>query len=183
FHQAAHSAQQWNLENDDDGHLKISINMSPRQLLKGDGDHMAIQFLQKMNINPNFVVIEITEGVLLDNSALILEKLERLQAAGIELSLDDFGTGYSAIAYLKKFNLDYLKIDRSFVKDLETEESDVAIAEAIVVMAHRLGLKIVAEGVETQGQRDLLETAGCEYIQGYFYAKPMPKGEFLAFTI
>ncbi|MDD2864112.1 MAG: PAS domain S-box protein [Methylococcales bacterium] len=183
FHQAAHTAQQWNLENDDDGHLKISINMSPRQLLKGDGDHMAIEFLQKMNINPNFVVIEITEGVLLDNSALILEKLERLQAAGIELSLDDFGTGYSAIAYLKKFNLDYLKIDRSFVKDLETEESDVAIAEAIVVMAHRLGLKIVAEGVETQGQRDLLETAGCEYIQGYFYAKPMPKGEFLAFTI
>lgn len=129
------------------------------------------------------MVIEITEGILLDNSPLILEKLERLQAAGIELSLDDFGTGYSAIAYLKKFNLDYLKIDRSFVKDLETQVSDVAIAKAIIVMAHHLGLKTIAEGVETQGQRDLLATAGCEYIQGYFYAKPMPKEEFLSFSL
>lgn len=183
FHQAAKTAHQWNLHCVEDKHFKISINMSPRQLIKGDGDQMAIAYLQKMNINPSFVVIEITEGLLLDNSPQILEKLERLQAIGIELSLDDFGTGYSAIAYLKKFNLNYLKIDRSFVKDLEIEEDDVAIAEAIVVMAHRLGLKIIAEGVETQGQRDLLATAGCEYIQGYFYAKPMPKEAFLSFTL
>ena len=183
FYQAAHTAQQWNLNCCEDKHFKISINMSPLQLLRSDGDQMAIEYLQKMRINPNFVVIEITEGLLLDNSPLILEKLERLQATGVELSLDDFGTGYSAISYLKKFNLDYLKIDRSFVKDLETDESDVAIAEAIVMMAHCLGLKIIAEGVETQGQRDLLATLGCEYIQGYFYAKPMPKEEFLAFSI
>lgn len=183
FYQAAHTAQQWNLNCCEDKHFKISINMSPLQLLRSDGDQMAIEYLQKMRINPNFVVIEITEGLLLDNSPLILEKLERLQTTGIELSLDDFGTGYSAISYLKKFNLDYLKIDRSFVKDLETDESDVAIAQAIVMMAHCLGLKIIAEGVETQGQRDLLASLGCEYIQGYFYAKPMPKEEFLAFSI
>lgn len=183
FHQAAKTALQWNLNHKENGHCKISINMSPRQLIRGDGEQVAIEYLKQMNINPNFVVIEITEGILLDNSPLILEKLERLQAAGIELSLDDFGTGYSAIAYLKKFNLDYLKIDRSFVKDLETQESDVAIAKAIIVMAHHLGLKIIAEGVETQGQRDLLATAGCQYIQGYFYSRPMPKREFLSFSV
>jgi len=121
-------------------------------------------------------------GLLLDDCSAVTEKLELLRAAGIQLSLDDFGTGYSAMAYLKKFNIDYLKIDRSFVRDLETDPGDRAIAEAIVVMAHRLGLKVIAEGVETEGQRALLMAVGCEYVQGYLYAKPMPVEAFLAYV-
>jgi EAL domain-containing protein (putative c-di-GMP-specific phosphodiesterase class I) len=98
----------------------------------------------------------------------------------MQLAVDDFGTGYSAMAYLKKFNIDYLKVDRSFVRDLDTDPSDKAIAEAIVVMAHKLGLKTIAEGVETAAQRDLLELVGCDMVQGYLYARPMPVDEFLA---
>jgi EAL domain-containing protein (putative c-di-GMP-specific phosphodiesterase class I) len=98
----------------------------------------------------------------------------------MELALDDFGTGYSAMAYLKKFNIDYLKIDRSFVRDLDTDPSDRAIAEAIVVMARKLGLKTIAEGVETPEQRNLLASVGCDMVQGYLYARPLPATEFLA---
>lgn len=182
FQRAAETAKQWNSFTDDDRLRKISINMSPRQLIRGNGEQLIIDYLREAEINPSYVVIEITEGLLLDDSPTIMEQLDRLQAAGIEISLDDFGTGYSAIAYLKKFNIDYLKIDRSFVIDLETDENDRAITEAIVVMAHRLGLKIIVEGVETRGQRDLLAAVGCEYIQGYFYAKPMPIDAFLSFA-
>ncbi|WP_054758751.1 EAL domain-containing protein [Methylomonas koyamae] len=97
-------------------------------------------------------------------------------------ALDDFGTGYSAMAYLKKFPIDYLKIDRSFVRDLESDSNDRAIAEAIVVMAHKLGLKTIAEGVETGAQSDLLAAVGCDFVQGFLYAKPMTQAEFLAFA-
>lgn len=182
FCQAADMAKRWNLHFNDNLSRKISINMSPRQLTKGNGEQIAVDYLKKIELDSRHVVIEITEGLLLDNSPEIVSKLAQLRAAGIELSLDDFGTGYSAISYLKKFNLDYLKIDRSFVKDLETDDSDRAITEAIVAMAHRLGLKVIAEGVETDGQRALLAAVGCEFIQGYFYSKPLPAEAFLAFA-
>ncbi len=183
FCQAADMAKRWNLLSNANEPPKISINMSPLQLTKGNGEQMAIDYLQTIELDSRCVVIEITEGLLLDNSPDIIEKLAQLQTAGIEISLDDFGTGYSAISYLKKFNLDYLKIDRSFVQDLEVDVADRVIAEAIVVMAHRLGLKVIAEGVETEGQRDLLAAAGCEYIQGYFYSKPLPAEVFLSYVL
>jgi EAL domain-containing protein (putative c-di-GMP-specific phosphodiesterase class I) len=109
-----------------------------------------------------------------------MEKLNRFRKAGIEVALDDFGTGYSAMSYLKKFNIDYLKIDRSFVRDLETDQNDRAIAEAIVVMAHKLGLKTIAEGVETEQQKKILAEVGCDYVQGYYFAKPLPIEDFLS---
>ncbi|MGR9013996.1 MAG: EAL domain-containing protein, partial [Gammaproteobacteria bacterium] len=182
FREAADTAKRWHALNKDDGIPQISINMSPRQFTKVSGVQSAIDYLQAAGIDPSYIVVEITEGLLLDDSSAITEKLELLRAAGIQLSLDDFGTGYSAMAYLKKFNIDYLKIDRSFVRDLETDPGDRAIAEAIVVMAHRLGLKVIAEGVETEGQRALLMAVGCEYVQGYLYAKPMPVGAFLDYV-
>ncbi|MDO9141264.1 MAG: EAL domain-containing protein, partial [Methylobacter sp.] len=168
FREAADMAKCWHALGGADGVGKISVNMSPRQFTKNSCVQAVIDYLHEVDLDPCCVVVEITEGLLLDDSSAITEKLELLRQAGIQLSLDDFGTGYSAMAYLKKFNIDYLKIDRSFVRDLETDPGDRAIAEAIVVMAHRLGLKVIAEGVETEGQLALLAEAGCEYVQGYF---------------
>ena len=101
-------------------------------------------------------------------------KLARFHDAGIRVSLDDFGTGYSAMAYLKTFPIDYLKIDRLFVRDMATDPDAHAIVEAIIVMAHKLGLKVIAEGIETAEQRDMLKAAGCDYGQGFLFARPMP---------
>jgi diguanylate cyclase (GGDEF)-like protein/PAS domain S-box-containing protein len=182
FREAADTARRWHDLNRKDSAPQISVNMSPRQFIKDSGVQALIDYLQTINLAPSYLVVEITEGLLLDDSMAITEKLELLRKAGIQLSLDDFGTGYSAMAYLKKFNIDYLKIDRSFVRDLETDPGDRAIAEAIVVMAHRLGLKVIAEGVETEGQLALLAEAGCEYVQGYLYAKPMPVEAFLQYV-
>ncbi len=182
FRQAADMAKRWNLLDNDHQPRKISVNMSPRQLIKGDGDRLAIEYLQTIDLSSNHLVIEITEGLLLDNSPNITKRLDRLRAAGVELALDDFGTGYSAMAYLKKFNINYLKIDRSFVRELATNLDDQAIIEAIIVMAHRLSMKVIAEGIETEDQCALLTALGCEYIQGYLYAKPMPADVFLSFV-
>lgn len=181
FCQAADTVKYWHEQSAETELRKISINLSPRQLSRGNSDQLAIAYLDQIDLNAAHIVLEITEGLLLDNSPSITQKLERLSKAGIELSLDDFGTGYSAMAYLKKFAIDYLKIDRSFVQELETNANDRAITEAIVMMAHRLGLKVVAEGVETEGQRALLAAVGCEYLQGYLYAEPMPRAEFFSY--
>ena len=94
------------------------------------------------------------------------------------MSIDDFGTGYSSLSYLNKFDIDYLKIDQSFVRNLAPASSDLALCEAIIVMAHKLGLKVIAEGVETEAQRGLLAVAGCDYGQGYLFSQPVPAGEF-----
>ncbi|QPK64586.1 EAL domain-containing protein [Methylomonas sp. LL1] len=182
FREAVLLAKRWNALAGPDHSRQISINMSPRQFAKGNGDRMAIDCLRACGLASSHIAIEITEGLLLDDGRDITGQLERLRNAGIEISLDDFGTGYSSMAYLKKFNIDYLKIDRSFVRDLETDPGDRAIAEAIVVMAHRLDLKVIAEGVETEAQQAVLAAVGCEYVQGYLYARPMPAEQFMAFV-
>lgn len=174
FREAADMAKHWNELCLIGGVRQVSVNMSPRQFVRGNSDTCGIDYLQAIGLNPGAMVIEITEGLLLNDQAAVMDKLRCFHEAGLQVALDDFGTGYSAMAYLKKFNIDYLKIDRSFVRDLESDTGDRAIAEAIVVMAHRLGLKVIAEGVETEGQRNLLALVGCEYVQGYLYAKPMP---------
>ncbi len=98
--------------------------------------------------------------------------------AGIQVAIDDFGTGYSSLAYLNRFDIDYLKIDRSFINNLSHSPADMALSEAIIVMAHKLGLKVIAEGVETQAQHDLLTTIGCDQVQGYLFSRPLPPEEF-----
>ncbi|HEX8978201.1 MAG TPA: EAL domain-containing protein [Parasulfuritortus sp.] len=161
--------------------IQISINMSPRQFTAGiSGDW--IDYLKRHGLPPEVLAVEITEGLLLDDSPNVVGTLLAFRDAGIQVSIDDFGTGYSAMSYLKKFDIDYLKIDRSFVRDLATDPGDLAIAEAVIVMAHKLGLKVIAEGVETEVQRDLLRQAGCDYAQGFLYAKPMPLTDFQRFV-
>ncbi|OZA06121.1 MAG: hypothetical protein B7X95_03990 [Methylophilaceae bacterium 17-44-8] len=179
FHKAAEVMSRW-LEIDPHGYCQISVNMSARQFLPSDIGNAWISHLSIINLPANRLVIEITESLLLGEEINIMEKLNRFREAGIEVALDDFGTGYSAMSYLKKFNIDYLKIDRSFVRDLETDQNDRAIAEAIVVMAHKLGLKTIAEGVETEQQKNILAEVGCDYVQGYYFAKPLPVENFLS---
>ncbi|MDP1934469.1 MAG: EAL domain-containing protein, partial [Nitrosomonas sp.] len=103
--------------------------------------------------------------------------------AGVQVAIDDFGTGYSSLSYLKKFDIDYLKIDRSFISNLDSESNDRILCEAIITMAHRLGMKVIAEGVETDSQKQLLIAMGCDYVQGYFFSKPLTADKFEAFLL
>jgi diguanylate cyclase (GGDEF)-like protein len=161
---------------------QISVNISPRQFMRGALCERWLPQLHALGIPAQSLVIEITEGLLLDDKCDAIAELARFRNAGIEVALDDFGTGYSSMAYLKRFNIDYLKIDRSFVNDLEKDQNDRTIVEAIVAMARKLGLKVIAEGVENQQQRDFLAAIDCDFIQGYLYARPMPVGEFLEYV-
>lgn len=159
--------------------VQISVNVSPVQF-HNDGElHKRwLSHLAALGMPPQSVVFEITEGLLLHLSPEVKEKFHAFRDAGMQISLDDFGTGYSSLAYLQKLNLDYLKIDRAFINNLNAGTTDCALCDAIVMMAHKLGMKVIAEGVETAAQRDLLVAAGCDYAQGYFFSKPVPAKEF-----
>ena len=178
FRESARWAHLWSTQFD--RNFQISVNMSPVQF-KVEGQVFALEwlhYLQELGLSGENVVVEITEGLLLNAESSVIDKLLWLRDAGIQVAIDDFGTGYSALSYLKKFDIDYLKIDRIFVQNLETDKNDIALCEAIIVMAHKLGLKVIAEGVETEGQKILLAEAGCDYAQGYLYSKPVPAEEF-----
>lgn len=179
FHQAAQAAKRWQGFGTDG--IQVAVNKSPRQLVNGRTQEKWADYLREIDLPPSLISIEITEGLLMDGRLEVASKLLQFRDIGIQVSLDDFGTGYSAMSYLKKFDIDYLKIDKSFVRDMTTDPSDRAIAEAIIVMAHKLGLRVIAEGVETAEQRDLLAAADCDFAQGYLFARPMPLGEFEVF--
>ncbi|WP_246207182.1 bifunctional diguanylate cyclase/phosphodiesterase [Methylocystis heyeri] len=165
------------------GHPRISVNRSPRQFFGRDGVAPWVQHLIDNAIPGELLGVEITEGLLLENQPEVLAQLKQLRALGVAVSLDDFGTGYSALSYLKKFDIDYLKIDRSFVRDIVEDEHDRAIVEAIIAMAKRLGIELIAEGVETREQADLLAAGGCNLAQGFLYAEPLPEKDFLDFVL
>jgi len=178
FREATRWLMRWNDLITDE--FQISVNASPVQF-RADGnipqdtwsDH-----LTRLGIPGNRVVIEITEGLLLDADPDVVNRLLRFRDSGIQVAIDDFGTGYSSLAYLKKFDIDYLKIDQSFVRMLGTENNDRALCEAIIVMAHKLGLRVIAEGVETEQERDWLIAAGCDSMQGFLISKPVPPEQF-----
>ncbi len=177
FREAARQAALWRASHH--ATFQISVNRSPVQFHSEAGVHSAwFEHLQKLGLPGQSIVVEITEGLLLDTDAAVTDQLLAFRDAGMQVSLDDFGTGYSALAYLKKFDIDYLKIDRSFVHNLSPSSNDMALCEAIIVMAHKLGLKVIAEGVETTQQRDLLAAAGCDYGQGYLFSEPLPAKQF-----
>ncbi|HYD33199.1 MAG TPA: EAL domain-containing protein, partial [Methylophilaceae bacterium] len=111
-------------------------------------------------------------------TANVTDQLLKFRDAGVQVAIDDFGTGYSSLSYLNKLDIDYLKIDQSFTRNLKAGSSDMALSEAIIVMAHKLGLMVIAEGVETAEQRDLLRQAGCDYAQGYLFSRPVPATSF-----
>lgn len=157
--------------------FQVSINKSPIQFASDQTELSWIAWLDAIGLCGEAIVIEVTEGLLLNNRPETLEKLSRFREAGLKLAIDDFGTGYSALAYLKKFNADYLKIDHSFVRDLVDNRENQALVAAMIDMAHTLGIKVIAEGVETAAQRDWLIAAGCDYGQGYLFGRPAPAGQ------
>jgi diguanylate cyclase (GGDEF)-like protein len=159
--------------------FQISINKSPVQFRDEDSSYAPwpVQ-LQQIGLPGQSIVVEITEGILMDASDMINKKLLAFRDAGIQVSLDDFGTGYSSLSYLKKFDIDYLKIDQSFTRNLAPGSNDMALCQAIIVMAHKLDMKVIAEGIETLAQRDILIAAGCDYGQGYLFSRPIPANEF-----
>jgi diguanylate cyclase (GGDEF)-like protein/PAS domain S-box-containing protein len=158
--------------------FQISVNKSPMEFMSKAPTTNWGARLAALGLAWNSISLEITEGVLLTDSPSVKEKLGSLQKAGFQLAIDQFGTGYSSIIYLKKFDVDYLKIDQSFVQDMTTDTDSRIIAETIIVMAHKLGLKVIAEGVETVEQRDWLKSAECDYAQGYFFSKPVCSQDF-----
>ena len=162
--------------------FQISVNKSPVQFNGNDRLHGRwIEKLEEIGLPGHNIVVEITEGLLMNTSDKVTGSLLQFRDAGIQVSIDDFGTGYSALSYLKKFDIDYLKIDQSFIRNLALESEDFALCEAIVVMAHKLGIKVIAEGVETEHQRNLLRQIGCDYGQGYLFSMPMPVKVFETF--
>ena len=176
FKQVVNQAKLWIEKYGTD--FQISINKSPIQFLSGTNHAHWLEYLAELDLPGQSVIVEITEGLLLESDQNIINQLQQFHDAGIQVALDDFGTGYSALAYLKKFEIDYLKIDRAFIQGLALGSDDLALSEAIIVMAHTLGLKVIAEGVETEQQLQLLKKVDCDYIQGYLVSKPVPAGAF-----
>ncbi len=187
FRLAARTVRRWTQMAADlgagDAGLQICINKSPRQFLTGDTHERWPEFLAQIGLPADRVCVEITERLLLDVRPEVAQKLAQIRSGGMKIAIDDFGTGYSSMSYLKRFNIDTLKIDRAFVHDLSTRPDDRAIPEAIIAMARKLGMSVVAEGVETPLQRDLLLAAGCDFAQGYLFAAPMPVQRFEALLL
>ena len=180
FKTAVLQMQQW--QKTITSEFSLSINVSPVQFLhKNNIIKQWLTFIEKQHIDSQNINIEITEGLLLDANNIVKDQLQLLAEQGINVSLDDFGTGYSSLSYLKKFDIDYLKIDKSFIDNLATDKNDQALCQAIIVMAHQLDMLVVAEGVETVQQSKLLIQAGCDYLQGYLIAKPLSKTSFEQF--
>jgi len=176
FFQATEKIKDWQLNQAFD--IQISINKSPIQF-RSITDHLDwIDHLNEQGIKGNRLVIEVTESLLIDNTETVQKQLIGFRDNGIQVSIDDFGTGYSALSYLNKFDIDYLKIDRSFISNLAAGSNELILCEAIIVMAHKLGLQVIAEGIETEAQQQLLINAGCDFGQGFLFSKPVPVEDF-----
>ncbi|TCP55838.1 PAS domain S-box-containing protein/diguanylate cyclase (GGDEF)-like protein [Tumebacillus sp. BK434] len=156
--------------------LRMGVNLSMRQFRREDLFDTVAGVLAETGLDPADLELEITESMTMDLEQS-LQTLEKLKSLGVQIGIDDFGTGYSSLSYLKKFPIDRLKIDRSFVSDIETDENDRSIVTTILLMAHNLRLKVTAEGVETEAQQDFLKAHGCDDAQGYLYSRPVPQDE------
>ena len=161
--------------------IRMAVNLSALQFKQSDLPFMVEKIITETGIDPHLLELEITESVAMDNPDAAILHLNKFREMGVELAIDDFGTGYSSLSYLKLFPVHRLKIDRSFVKDLETDSDDAAIASATIALAHSLGKNVVAEGVETEFQLSYLRSQQCDIVQGYYYSRPMPVAELAAF--
>lgn len=177
FKTAASQLKQWQTQYATD--FEMNINSSPRQYQKKSCFIKSwLDTLKELSIDNKSITIEITESLLMENNSRIAEHLTLFRENNIQIALDDFGTGYSSLAYIKNFSLNYIKIDRAFVKNITESRDDMVLCEVIIIMAHQLNLKVVAEGIETQEQCDLLIKAGCDYGQGYLFSKPLSSYDF-----
>ena len=159
---------------------RVSVNVSPRQFESGALPDQVRAALLRHAVDPRCLELEVTESVLSGDVTQVTRQLAGLRALGVTVAMDDFGTGYSSMALLRSLPIDVMKIDRTFVRDLETDPNAVAIARAIVALGRSLSLRLVAEGIETPGQAGLLREMACDEFQGYLFGKPMPAPEFEA---
>jgi diguanylate cyclase (GGDEF)-like protein/PAS domain S-box-containing protein len=158
--------------------LSIAVNISARQFREPEFVEQVLQALARAGANPKNLKLELTESMLVENIDEVIDKMTELKSHGLRFSLDDFGTGYSSLAYLKRLPLDQLKIDRSFIRDILKDESSAAIAQTIISLSRAMGLPVIAEGVETDEQRELLARLGCHAFQGYLFGRPLPLEDF-----
>jgi EAL domain-containing protein (putative c-di-GMP-specific phosphodiesterase class I) len=162
------------------GELSLAVNVSARQFRQPGFVKQVSDMIKQTSINPARLKIELTESTVLENVVDTINKMHALKLIGVRFSMDDFGTGYSSLAYLTQLPLDQLKIDQSFVRNVGLKSSDSMIVQTIIGMANNLGIEVIAEGVETDAQRDFLWGAGCRFYQGYLFGRPVPVKEFNA---
>ncbi len=158
--------------------IRIAVNLSSRQFDDNKLYDTVTGALTSSGLDPIWLELEITESLVMRNADYTFEVLQRIRDMGVHVSIDDFGTGYSSLSYLKRFPVNSLKVDRSFIRDVPQDSDDVAITQAIIAMAHSLGLKVIAEGVETEEQLDFLRKLKCDQVQGYLFSEPIPAEEF-----
>ena len=157
--------------------MPVAVNVSARQCINRNIVDVVRRALEDTGIAPSLLKLEITETTAMTDAAQVIELLEEIKALGVRIAVDDFGTGYSSLAYLKRFPIDELKIDRSFVQDIATDADDAAIVRATIALAHELGIEVVAEGVETRQQSMFLSAQSCDIVQGFLYGRPQPLGQ------
>jgi diguanylate cyclase (GGDEF)-like protein len=170
--EAARNAAKWQLEQSEP--FLVSINLSARQLVQPDLADRVAEVIAATGVHPSSLCFEITESVLMDDAETVLDVITRVHEFGVQFAIDDFGTGYSSLGYLKRFPVDSVKVDRSFVTGLGSDPGDAAIVSAVIGLAHALGLRVTAEGVETQEQLAALIALECDEAQGYFFSPPQP---------
>lgn len=163
-------------------HISVAVNVSARQFSLPNFVEQVLALVEQMGARPDRLKLELTESLLLENAEDVITKMAALKEKGVRFSLDDFGTGYSSLSYLKRLPLDQLKIDQSFVRDVLTDPNDAAIAKTIVALGQSLGLAVIAEGVESEGQRNFLASHECLAYQGYFFSRPVPTDVFEQFV-
>ena len=154
--------------------LRMAVNLSARQFWKPGLAGVVKNILDEVGIAPSRVDLELTESIIMRDAKVTIDTLNEFHEMGFELSIDDFGTGYSSLSYLKKFPINRLKIDRSFVSDIAIEKNGDDMINSIIALGHCMDLKVLAEGVETEEQLNYLKEHGCDEVQGYFYSKPLP---------
>jgi EAL domain-containing protein (putative c-di-GMP-specific phosphodiesterase class I) len=157
----------------------LSVNVSAKELGQPDYVETVKEILAGTGANPQRLKLELTESTLASDMQGVVAKMHQLKALGVRFALDDFGTGFSSLSYLQQMPIDQLKIDQSFVRDLGVKGSDTSIVRTVIALGQSLGLSVIAEGVETAAQRDLLAQLGCHHYQGYFYGKPAPLETFV----
>jgi diguanylate cyclase (GGDEF)-like protein len=162
--------------------IRIAVNISGVQFHRGDIVNLVTAVLQETQMEPRLLELEVTESVFMENMQAAIDILNQLHELGVELAVDDFGTGYSSLSYLRQFPIDRLKIDQSFIRNALVNPDDRMIAKTIITLGHSLGLKVIAEGVETQDHENFLKEDGCDESQGFKYTKPIPDEEFRAFA-
>jgi len=177
--EACKQLHEWKLS--DLAEISIAVNVSGFHFRESSLEDLVSHLLGKYQLAGELLELELTEGVIMDNANKTIDVLSSLKNLGVTISVDDFGTGYSSLSYLKRFPIDILKIDQSFIRNLHTDKDSAAIVDAILTLGHSLGLKLVAEGVETSEELAYLKTKYCDMVQGYYFSKPVSANDIISY--